>query len=121
LDGRITSNYGNRRHPVTGRTNFHTGVDIAAAYGSTVKAAASGTVVHAGWRGGYGRTVIIDHGNGYKTLYAHNSQILVQQGQSVSRGSSIARVGTTGIATGPHVHFEVQQNDDHRNPLSFLP
>ncbi len=120
VDGNITSDYGNRRHPVSGRNDFHSGVDIAAPHGTTVQAAASGTVSFVGWMGGYGRVVIIDHGNGYETLYAHNSQILVNKGQNVNRGSAIARVGTSGVATGPHVHFEVHQNGNHQNPMNFL-
>ena len=120
VDGNITSAYGNRRHPVTGRNDYHSGVDIAAPHGTTVQAAASGTVNFVGWMGGYGRVVIIDHGNGYETLYAHNSQILVNEGQNVNRGNAIARVGTSGVATGPHVHFEVHQNGNHQNPMNFL-
>ena len=120
VDGNITSDYGNRRHPVSGRNDFHSGIDIAAPHGTTVQAAASGTVSFVGWMGGYGRVVIIDHGNGYETLYAHNSQILVNKGQNVNRGSAIARVGTSGVATGPHVHFEVHQNGNHQNPMNFL-
>jgi len=120
VEGNITSDYGNRRHPVSGRNDFHSGVDIAAPHGTTVQAAASGTVSFVGWMGGYGRVVIIDHGNGYETLYAHNSQILVNEGQNVNRGSAIARVGTSGVATGPHVHFEIHQNGNHQNPMNFL-
>ncbi|MFW5789710.1 MAG: peptidoglycan DD-metalloendopeptidase family protein [Bacillota bacterium] len=120
VDGNITSDYGNRQHPVTGRNDFHSGVDIAAPHGTKVQAAESGTVNFVGWMGGYGRVVIIDHGNGYETFYAHNSQILVSEGQNVNRGSGIARIGTSGVATGPHVHFEVHQNGNHQNPMSFL-
>ncbi|MFN2363184.1 MAG: peptidoglycan DD-metalloendopeptidase family protein [Halarsenatibacteraceae bacterium] len=120
VDGNITSDYGNRRHPVTGRNDFHSGVDIAAPHGTKVQAAESGTVSFVGWMGGYGRVVIIDHGNGYETLYAHNSQLLVSDGQRVNRGSSIARIGTSGVATGPHVHFEIHSNGNHQNPMNFL-
>lgn len=120
VEGKITSGYGNRRHPVSGRSDFHNGVDMAAPHGTRIRAAASGTVSFAGWMGGYGRVVIIDHGNNYETLYAHNSQVLVNEGQRVNRGSSIARIGTSGVATGPHVHFEIHQNGSHQNPMNFL-
>jgi len=120
VEGNITSDYGNRRHPVTGGNDFHSGIDIAAPHGTTIQAAASGTVSFVGWMGGYGRVVIIDHGNGYETLYAHNSQIMVNEGQNVNRGTAIARVGTSGVATGPHVHFEVHKNGNHQNPMNFL-
>jgi len=120
VEGRITSGYGNRRHPVSGRNDFHKGVDIAAPYGTVIRATATGSVSFVGWMGGYGRVVIIDHGNGYETLYAHNSQILVSDGQRVNRGSSIARIGTSGVATGPHVHFEIHSNGNHQNPMNFL-
>lgn len=120
VDGRITSGYGNRRHPVSGRNDFHSGVDLAAPYGTAIRAAASGRVSFVGWMGGYGRVVIVDHGNGYETLYAHNSQILVSDGQRVNNGAAIARIGTSGVATGPHVHFEIHSNGNHQNPMNFL-
>ncbi|WP_241080961.1 murein hydrolase activator EnvC family protein [Natranaerofaba carboxydovora] len=120
----ITSPYGNRTHPVYNVERFHTGVDIGAPEGTSVLAAESGTVVQSGISGslqsGYGRIVIIDHGDGYSTLYAHNSENLVSEGEEVSRGETIARIGATGTATGPHLHFEVLVNGEHTNPMEYL-
>ena len=120
----ITSPYGNRTHPVFNIERFHTGVDIGAPQGRAIIAAESGTVVQSGISGslnsGYGRIVIIDHGDGYSTLYAHNSVNLVSEGEEVSRGQTIARVGATGTATGPHLHFEVLVNGEHTNPMEYL-
>lgn len=120
----ITSPYGYRVHPVYNIERFHTGLDIGAPRGTEILAAESGVVVESGVRGslysGYGRTVIIDHGEGYSTLYAHTSENLVSEGQEVSRGQPIARVGETGTATGPHLHFEVLVNGQHTNPMDYL-
>ncbi len=121
VQGNITSGFGNRVHPVTRSRNFHTGIDISTGYGEQVKAADSGRVVHSGWMGGYGHTVIIDHGNNKETLYAHNSRLYVRQGQRVSRGEVIAAVGNSGTATGSHLHFEVIINGKHQNPENYLP
>jgi len=99
----------------------HLAIDIGAPYGSTVYAAADGTVIHAEWaRTGYGFTVIVDHGNGMQTLYAHLKGTLVSSGDSVSRGQAIGAVGSTGNSTGPHVHFEVRENHQRMNPLDYL-
>jgi murein DD-endopeptidase MepM/ murein hydrolase activator NlpD len=99
----------------------HTGLDIAAPFGAPVIAAAAGQVSLAGWTsGGYGNLIIIDHGNGRQTLYAHLSQINVQPGQWVNRGQSIGRIGSTGFSTGPHLHFEVRQDGLPRDPLTYL-
>ena len=117
---RISSGYGNRTHPITRRPEFHTGVDIPAPSGTNIVAAESGFVIASGWRGGFGNTVIIDHGNGITTLYGHNSRNLVSEGQWVNRGDVIARVGTTGVSTGPHVHFEVRRDGSHISPNPFL-
>src|SRR5207245_1044862 len=96
---------------------MHTGVDIGAGYGSPIYAAASGEVIFAGYMRGYGNTVIIDHGGGVSTLYGHCSALLVHEGQGVSKGENIARVGSTGMATGPHLHWEVRRNGTPVNPM----
>ena len=106
-------------HPILHYRRMHTGVDIAAPRGTPIRAAAKGMVVYAGWRGGYGKCVIIDHGSGVATLYAHMSRISVSRGQIVNRGAVIGTVGSTGLATGPHLHFEVRKFGRPVNPLSF--
>jgi len=108
--GAFTSGFGLRRHPIFGIRRMHTGVDIGAPRGAPVQAAADGRVIYTGWFGGYGKIVIIDHGGGISTLYAHLSQILTEEGRSVRQGEIIGRVGSTGYSTGPHVHFEVRVN-----------
>ena len=117
---RITSPYGWR--VLFGVNDFHTGIDIGAVHGSNICAAESGTVILAnyGWNGGYGNYIIINHGNGITTRYAHASQLYVSAGQTVSKGQVIAAVGTTGNSTGPHLHFEVRENGSHTNPLNYL-
>ncbi|NLD20232.1 MAG: peptidoglycan DD-metalloendopeptidase family protein [Clostridiales bacterium] len=116
----ITSDYGYRIHPISGVYSGHTGIDIGASYGSAVVAANAGTVIYSGWYGGYGNCVIVDHGGGISTLYGHNSSLLVSYGQRVSRGQTIARVGSTGNSTGPHCHFEVRVNSNPVNPWNYL-
>jgi len=116
---RITSHFGNRSDPFTGRTAFHSGLDVGAPFGVNIVAAESGTVIFSGWQGGYGNTVIIDHGNGKHTMYAHASSLLVRAGHNVNRGQAIARVGSTGRSTGNHLHFEVRVNGSLVNPLNF--
>lgn len=116
----VTSYFGYRVHPIWGTTRFHAGIDIGASYGEPIYAAADGVVIFAGWYDGYGYTVIIDHGSGISTLYAHCSSINVYKGQTVYRGQVIARVGSTGNSTGPHLHFEVQINGNPVNPLNYL-
>ena len=120
VSGVITSGFGWREHPIFGRQIFHTGIDIGVDEGTPVHAADSGTVVYSGWKDGYGYAVVIDHGNGISTLCAHNSDLAVSEGQSVSKGTVIAYAGSTGNATGPHVHFEVRVNGDPVNPLGYL-
>ncbi len=116
----ITSPYGNRLHPVLKVYKMHTGVDIAGSgcNGKNVVAAADGTVLTAGWISGYGYTVVIDHGGGVVTLYAHSQKLLVSKGDQVKRGQNIMLVGSTGYATGPHVHFEVRVNGKYVNPTA---
>jgi len=116
--GSITSPFGMRT--IFGRREFHAGIDIGAGYGQPVVAAAPGVVTFTGWESGYGRTVMVSHGNGLSTLYAHLSSIVVNQGQSVRQGQELGRVGETGDATGPHVHFEVHENGTPVNPVYFL-
>ncbi|MFB3897650.1 MAG: peptidoglycan DD-metalloendopeptidase family protein, partial [bacterium] len=120
VQGRLTSRFGYRAHPMGGGTKFHTGVDIAAAYGATVVASESGKVVESGWHGLLGKIVVIRHSSTLETLYGHNSYLLVRPGEYVKKGEPIARVGTTGLSTGPHVHFEVHKNGSPVNPLPYL-
>ncbi|NJN09504.1 MAG: peptidoglycan DD-metalloendopeptidase family protein [Richelia sp. RM2_1_2] len=119
-DGYISSPYGWRAHPLLGYRRLHTGMDFAAGYGSTIRAADSGTVIYSGWYGGYGKAVIINHGKGITTLYAHSSQLYVQVGESVKRGQAISAVGSTGLSTGPHLHFEVRKDGNPLNPADYL-
>lgn len=121
VNGRISDYFGPRKkHPVTGKPRFHYGIDIAARGGTPIKAADSGTVIYSGWFGGYGKTVIINHGDGISTLYAHASSLIASEGQSVSKGQTVARVGSTGLSTGNHLHFEVRVNGAPKNPLGYL-
>ena len=99
---------------------MHEGIDIGCAYGTPNRAAAAGTVIHAGWLGGYGNLVVVDHGNGLSTAYAQNSQLIVGQGATVGKGFVIALSGNTGHSTGPHVHFEVRVNGSPVDPLGYL-
>ena len=117
----ITSNYGIREHPVQGITKFHTGIDIGnAGFGAPVIAAADGVVSMASYYGGYGNCVMINHGNGVSTLYGHGQKILTTVGTTVKKGDLIMEVGSTGVSTGPHLHFEVRINGSHVNPLPYL-
>ena len=118
--GKINSPFGWRRHPVTRRRDFHTGIDIKAPRGRIIKAAKSGRVEYAGWMGGYGRVVVIRHSDGLSTLYAHCSSLSVRNGESISQGQTVAAVGTTGRTTGPHLHFEVRKGKSPTNPLALL-
>ena len=118
--GRISDGYGYRIHPVLKRRRLHKGIDIAAKTGSTVKAAAGGHVSFSGTMGGYGKLIIIDHVGGYETRYAHNSRLLVKQGQRVRQGQKIALVGNTGLTTGPHLHFEIRKHQKATNPKTYL-
>lgn len=117
---KITSNYGMRVHPITGQYKLHTGVDISAPMGATFVAANDGIVTKAGYNTAYGNMVIIDHGGGISTLYAHGSEILVTVGQTVKRNDPVLKVGSTGYSTGPHAHFEVRINGVVTNPIEYI-
>lgn len=119
--GPITSPFGWRTHPIFGTQRFHSGIDIGADYGDAISAADNGTVIFSGWMGGYGKAVIIDHGGGISTLYAHNSELLVEEGYRVYKGQTISRCGSTGYSTGPHLHFEVRENGSPVSPMGYLP
>lgn len=121
VSGPITSSFGWRTHPLFGTALFHSGLDIGVDYGTPVHAADGGTVIYADWMGGYGKAVIIDHGGGISTLYGHNSELLVSEGQTVRKGQVISYAGSTGYSTGPHVHFEVRVNGSPVDPLGYLP
>lgn len=116
----ITSEYGWRVHPIFGTSRYHSGIDIGADYGEAVWASAGGVVVHSGWLGGYGKAVIIDHGGGISTLYAHNSKLTVGEGETVYQGQVVAYAGSTGYSTGPHLHFEVREYGEPVSPYSYL-
>lgn len=117
----ITSYYGTRKDPITKKTSMHTGIDIGAGMGSNIYAANSGTVIVAGWSSkGYGNYVVIDHGGGKSTLYAHMSKIKTTKGAKVAQGDVIGLVGSTGWSTGPHLHFEILINGNHTNPMNYF-
>ena len=116
----ITSKYGMRVHPITGAYKLHTGMDVGAPIGASFVAAANGIVTKATYNSAYGNMVIIDHGGGVQTLYAHGSEIIAQVGQIVSRGTEVLKVGSTGYSTGPHAHFEIRINGQTVNPQEYL-
>lgn len=118
--GKITSPYGIRENPVHGGSDFHSGTDIAVAVGTPIRATADGIVSFSGWSEGNGNLVVLEHGLGYSTLYAHNKTNSVKVGLHVSRGDIIAQAGSTGNSTGPHSHYEIWKNGRHINPLPFL-
>lgn len=119
-DGWVTSHYGFRKSPLPGAQTFHTGIDIAAPYGTPIRAAADGVVISAAHREAYGYTVEIEHGFGMGTLYAHCSRLMVAEGDLVQRGDVIASIGSTGRATGPHLHYEVQRDGVPVNPGHYM-
>jgi len=120
VSGPVTSPFGWRIHPILGYRVFHTGIDIGVGYGTPIHAADSGTVIYATWMGGYGNVIIIDHGRGISTLYAHQSSLAVGVGAKVSRGQVVGYVGSTGFSTGPHLHFEVRVNGNPVDPMAYL-
>ena len=116
----ITSSYGYRVHPIYGDGRMHTGVDFGADTGDPIYAAGDGVVASAGSLGGYGNATVIEHGGGLATLYGHQSSFLVSEGDTVTAGEVIGRVGCTGSCTGPHLHFEVRLNGDPVDPMGYL-
>ncbi|PZU98494.1 MAG: peptidase M23 [Pseudanabaena sp.] len=118
--GPVTSNFGWRTHPILGTERFHAGIDFGADYGTLIYASESGRVIYSDWYGGYGNSVIIDHGNGITTLYAHCSELYVKDGDAVVKGQPIAAVGSTGFSTGPHLHFELRANGEPIDPAGYL-
>jgi murein DD-endopeptidase MepM/ murein hydrolase activator NlpD len=120
VNGKISSPFGIREHPNTGIKDFHSGIDISTNPGTPVKATADGIITFAGWNGGSGNLVAIEHGHGFSTFYAHNRSITVRVGQKVKRGEVISYAGSTGNSTGPHVHYEIWKNGKAINPYEFL-
>jgi murein DD-endopeptidase MepM/ murein hydrolase activator NlpD len=120
VNGRLMGGYGVRTDPFNGEGAMHTGIDISAPQGTPVHATADGIILHAGWNGGYGRCVIIDHGNGYQTWYAHLSRIDAIEGQEIRQGETLGAVGTSGRSTGAHLHYEVRIGSTPVNPYRFM-
>jgi murein DD-endopeptidase MepM/ murein hydrolase activator NlpD len=121
VSGPVVSPFGWRIHPILHYRKMHTGIDIAVGYGVPIHAADSGTVIYATWMGGYGNVIILDHGRGISTLYAHQSSLAVGAGAHVGRGQVIGYVGSTGFSTGPHLHFEVRLIGTTVDPMGYLP
>ncbi|TCO79363.1 M23 family metallopeptidase [Marinisporobacter balticus] len=120
ISGKITSNFGYRINPITHRSQFHKGLDIANKQGTDIVAAGTGIVTFSGWQSGYGNSIVISHGYGYRSVYAHNKENIVNVGQKVKKGDIIAKLGSTGRSTGPHVHFEVQYKGEQIDPQKVL-
>ncbi len=120
VSGNITSGFGYRIHPISRKRDFHQGIDIANKTGTIIVASGSGIVTFSGYNGGYGRVIIISHGYGYRSVYAHNQENFVKVGDRIEKGESIAKLGNTGSSTGPHVHFEIHYNGNQVNPLKIL-
>ncbi len=122
ISGRITSSYGWRDHPVNNYRHFHGGIDIGGVgHGAIIRAAASGRIIESGWMGEYGYGIVIDHGGGYTSWYGHCSQLLVKVGDTVQANQAIARVGSSGVSTGPHLDFRIKYHDETVDPLKYLP
>ena len=116
----VSDGYGKRRHPITGETQFHPGLDLVAPWGTPVLSVKEGTVTHASWKGGYGKLVIINPPNGLVSYYGHLTEIFVKDGDTVTEGQLIGKVGATGDVTAPHLHFELRLNGSARNPARYL-
>ena len=116
----VSSTFGVRKDPLLGSPALHSGMDFRAPMGSEARVTAPGTVVSAGWNGGYGRMVEVEHADGFTTRYGHLSKILVKKGQQLSAGDIVGKVGSTGRSTGPHLHYEVRRNGEALNPSRFL-
>lgn len=119
-EGKISSLFGMRLHPISKQNKFHEGVDIANLKSTDIIATADGTVEFSGKKSGYGKAVIVNHGNGFKTLYAHASELIVSKGNTVKKGMLIAHMGSTGMSTGPHLHYEIRLNDEPIDPMMFV-
>jgi murein DD-endopeptidase MepM/ murein hydrolase activator NlpD len=117
---RITSPFGYRIHPILNTRKLHTGIDIGAPQGTRIVAAQAGTIIYSDWYGGYGLVIMIDHGGGIVTLYGHNSKLVAKVGQKVEKGQLVSYSGTTGMSTGPHLHFEVRENGQYVDPLKYV-
>ncbi|MDR0842553.1 MAG: M23 family metallopeptidase [Acidobacteriota bacterium] len=120
VPGRLTSSYGKRQDPLGAGIRFHSGIDLACDKGTPIKATADGIVSHSGWTAGSGQVVVLEHGLGFSTIYAHNSKNAVKVGQTVRKGDIIGYVGSTGRATGPHLHYEIWKEGKNVNPHTFL-
>ena len=120
VGGDISSPFGHRQHPMTGKDDFHSGIDISTSPGNPVKATADGIVSFSGWSGGSGNLIVLEHGHGFSTFYAHNRKLNVRVGQKVKRGDVISYVGSTGDSTGPHVHYEIWKAGKPVNPRDYL-
>jgi murein DD-endopeptidase MepM/ murein hydrolase activator NlpD len=120
VNGSVSSPFGYRIHPILGYRKMHTGIDISVGYGVPIRSSAAGTVIYASWMGGYGNVIIVDHGDGLSTLYAHQSSLAVGNGTHVARGQTIGYVGSTGFSTGPHLHYEVRVNGNPVDPMGYL-
>jgi murein DD-endopeptidase MepM/ murein hydrolase activator NlpD len=120
VKGNVSSPFGTRVHPITGKSTFHSGLDISTPVGTMVKATADGIVSFSNWHNDSGYIVVLEHGHGFRTIYAHNKLNYVKVGQRVKRGDIISLSGSTGSSTGPHVHYEVWKNGTHVNPYTFL-
>ncbi len=118
--GRISSPYGNRIHPISGLVKMHTGIDLASPHGTGIKATKGGTIIVRKYNSSYGNYIVMDHGNGISSLYAHMSGFNVNYGDEVSQGQTIGFIGSTGSSTGPHLHFEIRVNGSHTNPMNYL-